>query len=224
MSQPKEMPPPPWQPARRTVRDRHPLTPDDIVDAALGILVNDGAAALNMRALANALGTGPSTIYWHVANKDQLFDLVLDHVIGEFPRPEPDPERWQAQLKDIARGIRAGFLRYRDLAVVAAGRFPIGPNALVFLEGLVAVARAGGLDDRAAAHLTFVLPAYAQSSAGEQHGSAEPTPEQVRVYIESLPADSFPNLIATAPEIAAGDIEDRFEFGLDLLIAGLTAS
>lgn len=121
-------------------------------------------------------------------------------------------------------GIRRPFMQYRDLSVIAAGRFPIGSNALRFLESLTAVAHAGGLDDQAAAHLTFVLPTYAQSAATEEHDNDKqhgPSPDDVRGYIESLPPDQFFNLIRIAPRIAEGDLEDRFNFGLDLLIAGL---
>lgn len=219
-----EIPVAPWAAAGSSKRGRPPITRDDIIDAALAILDADGVVGLNMRTLAARLDTGPSTLYWHVTNKDQLFDLIFDRIIGEFPRPEPDPQRWTDQLREIAHGIRRPFMQYRDLSVIAAGRFPIGPNALRFLESLTAVAHAGGLSDRAAAHLTFVLPTYAQSAATEEHDNDEqdgPSPDDVRSYIESLPSHQFENLIRIAPYIAEGDLEDRFDFGLDLLIAGL---
>lgn len=226
MGNPEDAPIPtaPWVDNGPAKRARPPITADDIVDTALEILGAEGASGLNMRSLAARLDTGPSTLYWHVSNKDQLFDLIFDRIIGEFPRPAPDPTRWSDQLREVAHGIRQPFLRYRDLSVIAAGRFPIGPNALRFLESLTAIARSGGLDDQAAAHLTFVLPTYAQSAATEEADNADqhgPSPNDVRTYIESLPATQFANLIAIAPHIAAGDLEDRFDFGLNLIIAGL---
>ena len=42
--------------------------------------------------------------------KDGLLDLVLDEVIGEGKVPDPDPEHWQDQLKQVARDQRAGGL------------------------------------------------------------------------------------------------------------------
>lgn len=218
------VPSPPWAPSRPPRPQRAPITRGEIIDAALSLLDDEGASGLSMRSLAARLGTGPSTLYWHVDNKEQLFEMIFDRVIGQFPRPAADPERWHDQLREIARGIRIAFLRHRDLSVIAAGRFPVGPNALKFLDSLIAVSRAGGLDDEAAAHLTFVLPAYAQAAASEEtaHGNtARPTPTDMRDYIQSLPAGSFPNLVAVARHFADGNLNDRFEYGLNLLVMGL---
>ena len=76
----------PWWPAERTPEPqdgREPLTRARIVDAALRIIDRDGLDALSMRRLGDELGAGTTSVYWHVANKDQLLDLVLDHVLGE---------------------------------------------------------------------------------------------------------------------------------------------
>jgi hypothetical protein len=40
-------------------------------------------------------------------------------------------------------------------------------------------------------------------------------------WMKSLPADRFPNTRALAGLLAAGSIEDRFEWGLDVLVRGL---
>ena len=41
--------------------------------------------------------------------------------------------------------------------------------------------------------------------------------------LASLPADAFPNVRAVSGAMFAGDDDDRFEFGLDLLVRGLAA-
>jgi AcrR family transcriptional regulator len=53
-----------------------------IVDAAIRILDVDGLDGFTMRRVADALGTGPASLYWHVGSKDGLLDLVFDEVIG----------------------------------------------------------------------------------------------------------------------------------------------
>lgn len=67
-----------------------------------------------VRRLAEELNTGAASLYWHVGSKDGLLDLVLDHVIGEQQVPEPDPQRWRDQIKDVARDQRALVLRHRS--------------------------------------------------------------------------------------------------------------
>jgi tetracycline repressor-like protein len=45
----------------------------------------------------------------------------------------------------------------------------------------------------------------------------------MRDHLTGLPADRFPNLVALASVMFTGDADDRFEFGLDLLVLGLAA-
>jgi hypothetical protein len=45
----------------------------------------------------------------------------------------------------------------------------------------------------------------------------------MRAYFESLPAARFPNVVAFAAALTAGSGEERFEFGLEVLVGGLAA-
>ena len=46
---------------------------------------------------------------------------------------------------------------------------------------------------------------------------------KMREYFASLPRDRFPNLAALAGPLTAGAGDERFEFGLDVLVRGLAA-
>src|SRR5215210_7818198 len=120
------LPPPPWQrvPERPKGRRRDPLTREGIVAAALKVLDEHGLAGFSMRRVAEELDTGAASLYWHVGSKDGLLDLVLEEVIGEQVGdiPEPDPNRWQEQLKDVARAMRQTILRHRDIVEISIGR------------------------------------------------------------------------------------------------------
>lgn len=226
----RDVPPPPWAPAaRQVVPRRPPITRAAIVDAALGVLDGEGLDALSMRRVAAEMGTGAAALYRHVANKDELLDLLLDRVIGEIePPPPPDPERWAEQLKEVGRNVRAGMLRHRDVVRVSMGRFPAGPNGLRFAEGLIGILRAGGLPDRLAAtasHLsTVIVNAFALEDTAPL-GGVDATPDEVGAmvgsYLSSLPADRFPNLVALASEMTADDLDTRFELLLDIFVDGL---
>lgn len=229
----EHVPPPPWAaPARARTGRREPLDREAIVDAALRVLDRDGIDGVSMRRIAEELGTGPATLYWHVRNKDELFDLVLERVIGEIDPPEPDPSRWQEQLREMAHTMRAVMTSHRDLARVSLGRWPLGPNALRWLEWILTVTRGAGIPDRDAARVGFLFPLYVigfvldQDAAGPLPLAQGVTLEQmlgnVRDYFRSLDAH-FPNIAAVADEIVGGDTDERFEYGLDVLIAGLEA-
>src|SRR5262249_36637134 len=137
--------PPPWQrlPERQTRRRREPISRGASVAAAAGLPHRAGPAPLSMRRLADELGTGAASLYWHVGSKDGLLDLVLDHLIGKEQVPDADPSRWQEQLKDVARAQRRVSLRHPYLVRISIGRIPMGPNALRFSERMLAILPAG---------------------------------------------------------------------------------
>ena len=126
-------------------RRREPISREAIVTAAIQLLDANGLAALSMRRLAEELGTGAASLYWHVSNKDGLLDLVMDEVIGEGKIPDPDPEHWREQIKQIARDQRAASLRHPWLVRISIGRIPMGPNALRYTERILAILRAAGV-------------------------------------------------------------------------------
>jgi AcrR family transcriptional regulator len=208
------------------------LSRDAIAAAALAIVDRDGLDALTMRGVAQYMGTGAASLYAHVASKEDLLELVVDRVIGEIELPgEPDSEQWQERIKEWAHAVRAVFLRHRDLARASFARVPLGENALAGSERLIAVMRAGGLSDQVIAYACDLLPLYVMAICYEEslYGS-ETSPEDIakyvadmRDYFESLPRDRFPNMVSLAGPLTAGAGDERFEFGLDVLVRGLAA-
>jgi AcrR family transcriptional regulator len=218
--------------ARRTPRQRA-LSREAIVEAALAIVDTEGLDALTMRSVAAALGTGAASLYAYVGSKEELIELVVDRVIGEVRfADQPDPSRWMTQLKEMAREMRRVFASHGDLARATFGRIPLGENALNGAEGMLALMRAGGLPDRVAARVLDLLSLYVMGVAYEDSLTAmnTTTPDdltsfvsEMRTYFASLPSERFPNTVALADELTAGDREERFEFGLEVLIRGLIA-
>jgi AcrR family transcriptional regulator len=218
--------------ARRAPRQRT-LTKQAIVDAALAIVDEEGLDALTMRSVASALGTGPASLYAHVASKDELIEAVVEQVIGELPLEEaPDPDRWMEQILQMARDMRAMWAGHQDLARASFARIPLGENALAGSEWMIAVMRVGGLSDRAIALGVDLLALYIGAIAYEDslESFGELAPEQVaefiaelRGYFQALPADRFPGVVALAGALTEADGDERFEFGLEVLILGLIA-
>jgi AcrR family transcriptional regulator len=209
---------------------REPLTRERIVDAAMAIVDAEGLDGLSMRRVADRLGTGPASLYAHVSGKEDLLQLLIDRVAADVPLPDPDPEHWQEQLKAIVRGMHHALLAHRDLARAAIANIPLGEAALTGSDRMIAVLRAGGLPDRVVAYAVDLLPLYAVATAYEQGlrlqkmttEEGERYIREVGEYFAALPADRFPNIVALAGELV-DDTQDRFEFGLDVLVAGLAA-
>jgi AcrR family transcriptional regulator len=215
--------PPWWRPSKATGRRRQPLSRQAIVEAAVRILDREGADALTVRRLGEELGTGSATLYWHIGSKDELGELVYDYVMGEIDLPEPDAARWEEQIKDLARQVYRIMLQHKDLARLSLGRVPVGPNMLHIIEWSLELMRGAGVPDQAAAYFGDILGRYLDASVLEATAQGPPPIEQVGAYFASLPADQFPNIKAMSGAMFAGDNDDRFEFGLDLLIRGIAA-
>jgi AcrR family transcriptional regulator len=239
MASTPDIPSPPWQraPDRPSRRRRDPISRDAIVAAAIALLDREGLGALSMRRLAEELGTGAASLYWHVGSKDGLLDLVLDEIIAEAKVPDPDPGRWQEQLKEVAREQRRSALRHPYVVRVSIGRIPMGPNALRYSERILAILRAGGLPPHLAVQgyllLIATINGFTIDETGVEDapgdGTAQPgDPEQnqqmadmARDYIASLPASMFPTMTTLAGEFAFADPDERFELLLDIFVDGL---
>jgi AcrR family transcriptional regulator len=226
-----DIPPPPWQrlpdhPARKR---RDPMSRDAIVKAAVALLDREGLDALSMRRLGDELGAGAASLYWHVGSKDGLLDLVLDEIIGEQEVPEPEPARWQEQLKEVAREQRRTSLRHPYVVRVSIGRIPMGPKALRYSERVLAILCAGGLPPRLAVQGYLLLIATVNGFTMDETGVGDAsTPvtdpdaaSMARDYIASLPANLFPTLTGLADEFAFADPDERFDLLIDIFVDGL---
>ena len=184
-----------------------------------------------MRRIAQDFGTGPASLYAHVSGKPELLGLLIDRVAGEIAVPEPDPERWQEQVKEYARTMRAALAAHRDLAGATFATVPTGPNALRAMDGLLGVLRAGGLPDKAAAFAADLVSAIVtvdvyEGSLLEQRMERDPERfAALGAFLRSLPADRFPSIAALAPAMTGEEEgpDERFEFALDVLVGGIAA-
>jgi AcrR family transcriptional regulator len=229
----ERLPEPPARPGARKPdpRKRRTLNREAIVDVALEIVDEDGLEGLSMRRVAERLETGPASLYAHVANKDELTELVYDRVVGEVQVPEPDKRRWEEQLADALRQLYEVLVTHRDIAFVSMARIPLGPNTLRVAEGMLAILRAGGVSDRVAgmtldfASLAVNSLAYEQSLYPRDATEEEIHEyyEQVSKYFASLPADRFPHLSSMAGSMTDPEPDERLDFSFDVLVQGVAA-
>lgn len=225
-------PEPPWWTPRKAMVRRRSLSREAIVLAAFDVLQAEGMDAVSMRRVASELGTGPASLYAHVANKDELLDLLYDEVVAGVPLVDPDPLLWREQVTQLWIDVRQALVRGRDIARITLGRVPMGPHALRVSEQVMTLLRMGGVPDQAVAWAVDVIGMYVSAAAVEDAVTAElgrrgRDPQdyyaQVHRYLAALPADRFPTMVALKAELGTGDGEERFRFGLELLINGLVA-
>ncbi|MFC4942451.1 TetR/AcrR family transcriptional regulator [Pseudonocardia sp. GCM10023141] len=224
-------PEPPWWTPRKAVV-RRSLSREVIVAAALKVLRAEGIDAVSMRRIATELGTGAASLYAHVAHKEELLELVFDEVVSEVPLPDPDPRHWQEQVTQLWSDSCAALARNGEIARVAIGRIPVGPHALRLSEATMSLLRMGGVPDQAVAWAVDVIGLYVSANAVERSLAADRERAgadddayyaDVGSYFAALPADRFPVTLALGAALMQGSAEERFRFGLDLLVRGLAA-
>lgn len=134
-------------PTRSRRRGRPPvLAREQLIAASLALLAAQGEKGFSMRRLAEELGVAPMTLYNHVQDKDELLNLLLDHMLeGWSPPPVREEEHWQLQVTAMLLSLRWHLLTHpvvlkimlqRDRLVVLLFR-PLKPLAdMLFHSGL----------------------------------------------------------------------------------------
>ena len=104
---------------------------------------------------------------------------------------------------------------------------PTAPNASRAADRMLGLLRAGGVDDRSAAWFLDVVSLYLNAASfetsiyveqGREHDEVD---EQIREGFEQLDLDELPNIRSMMPLLLSGDGDERFAFGLQLMIDGL---
>ncbi|HEX6354283.1 TetR/AcrR family transcriptional regulator [Actinophytocola sp.] len=220
-------------PRTKPATQRRVLSQDLIVDTALELLGKGSLDTVSMRQVAQTLGTGPASLYAHVGSKEELHELMLDRLLGRLPRPKPDPDTWTEQILEMARAQLKMLTAYPGIARVGLETVvPAGPNALAYGEAVLAVLRAGGVPDREAVFafdtLSLWCSAFAYELAAVKTGETDEQTiatrsREIAAYMAARPTQ-FPNLLGVGRILAEATPEERFEFGMDLFLAGLVGA
>ena len=90
------------------------FTLEDILDAGLALIEEEGLGALTMNAVAARLGTGRATLYNYVESREELIDLMLGRALSE-ERPLAvalEDKHWAEALEDhMVTAFRNGVKR-----------------------------------------------------------------------------------------------------------------
>lgn len=132
------------------------LTLDQIVDAALELLEEQGLSGLSARAVAGRVGCEAMSLYHHVGNMDGLLDAVVDRLLGSLPHRGTG-------LAAVATGAHA-YLALADRYPVAfqlvATRRWHTPRAIAMVGAMIGDLQAAGLAPEASMRQARILGAY----------------------------------------------------------------
>lgn len=167
---------------------------EQIVDAAVAAIAEDGLAKLSMRRLGARLGVDPMAIYHHIDDKQELLALVLARVLAEIPAVDRS-QPWAAQVREWAVSYWEIASLHREVIGAALADPVIASGALRAIEPLTG----------------------ALSESGLGHASIEPAAYLIVDFVHGSALSGF------APE-RSDDLRTWFEQGLDIVIAGVEAT
>ena len=217
--------------ARRTGRPRageEALTRERVVSTALSVVDEEGLEAMSMRRLAKELGVDPMAIYHHLPNKRALLSGMIQKAFSEMRVPEgAESWEWQERVRAWARAFR-DVARTHPKLVPQLASYPeaAAEATLESTEELYAAFEAAGMSPREIVAAVGVVVDYLIGFALAEASGAMGEPDEQREMIAMLdarPQEELPAMRRTFETLADEDLGTDFEFGLDVVLAGLEA-
>ncbi|MEU9476138.1 TetR/AcrR family transcriptional regulator [Streptomyces sp. NPDC048191] len=210
---------------RRPTRGGTVLSEEIIVQTALRVLREHGSTGLTARRLGMALGADPSTLYRYFAGMDELARAIGDELMGRALDGWAATGDWRTDLRALGQAIYASYLAHPQAAVLTASRVTGRPREIAVDEAILGILRDTGLPDPVAVRIyhTFIdqslafaaLDAGALALADDARAGDE---ERWCTTYAQLPAQSHPNIAATAQLLARRMPHSAYPAALEMLL------
>ncbi len=213
-----------------TPQKRVPLSRERVLRAAVAIADATGIGSLTMRSLAHELGVKPMALYYHVANKEEILDGIVDLVFSEIEAPSADGD-WRSEIIRRAESARRVLRRHPWAIGLMESRKTPGPETLRHHDATIGTLRAAGFSVEMTAHAYALLDSYIYGFALQEISLPFEGPETVvevaEPMLQQFPADAYPHFAEMATEyiLKPGyDFGNEFAFGLGVILDALTRS
>jgi TetR/AcrR family transcriptional regulator, tetracycline repressor protein len=197
--------------------------------AGLELLNKTGLDGLTLRRLAAEMGVQAPAIYWHFRNKQELLDHMATAVLLEAAAETgiAPGKRWDRAVMAISRGFRRVLLRYRDGAKMVSGTRVMDNALYSSMEASLRVLAAAGFTQSQSVVALATLYSYVIGFVIEEQAVC-PAPGVRDEYYDPavrdrrLEGQALP-LAKRAGRQLFSNFDRRFEAGMKLIVAGMTA-
>lgn len=209
------------------------LTRERVVGAAIALADRQGIESLTMRTLAEDVGAGAMSLYYHVPNKDALLDAMVDAVFSEIEQPSAEVD-WKSAMRRRALSTREALHRHSwAVGLMEATKAP-GPNDLRLHDAVLGCLRQAGFSVELAVQAYSLQDAYIYGFALQERSLPSGTREdfartarkrvqETETRIEDV-ASAYPHLAEVVGGYIATQgfsLDEAFLFGLDVILDGL---
>jgi AcrR family transcriptional regulator len=214
------------EPATET---RAPLSREHVLETAVALADRHGIEWLSMRKLAEELRVAAMSLYYHVRNKGELIDGMIEIVFGEIEPPSPDLD-WKTAMRGRAVSTREALNRHRWAVGQMEGRGTHGPANLRLHNAVLGCLRGAGFSLEMTVHAYSVQDSYIYGFALQETDMTPETADDFAAVAEQQ-MDTYKDVLADYPhlvEVVGGhvakagyDYATEFLFGLDLILDAL---
>jgi AcrR family transcriptional regulator len=208
---------------------REPLSRERIIRTAVRIMDAEGLEAVSMRRIGRELGVEAMSLYNHVQDKEDILDSICEAVLSEFRIPDADG--WTEGARLAAREYRRLLLAHPTVITLMTERkrpFTTAESLRAW-EFALEVFRTAGLSEEDSVKAFHVFGGFILGFVTMELGLMVGGPddeEHARAHQEMarmLASADLPRMSEAMPHFMNCDLEEQFEFGLDLLIEGIRA-
>ena len=214
------------------------LSRDHVVRTAIAIADAEGLAALSMRRIATEMGVSTMALYRYVGGKDTLLLQMVDTAVGDFPFPATRPTTWRAGIEQAARLQWSAYRQHLWLpSAISLGRPQVLRNLLPHTDAVLRAVAEFGVDASTAMYAAITVFGYVRGVALnlEPEAQAEQDTgmtadewaarqaEQLSALVQTEDLPGFRALAVPNGFDFDFDLDQLFEFGLELMLDGLAA-
>ena len=188
-----------------------------------------GLEELSMRKLGQELGVEAMSLYYHVSNKDEILDGMVDHVIAQIEM-QPGGDDWKTGMRRQIMAAREVMSRHQWAIEVLETRNTMSPVIMRYFDTVGGLFRQGGFSVDLMHHAMHALGSRVLGFTRELFDdSADDEPLMDEAAVKHL-QEGFPNIAAIVEEIqhqeetivgSGCDDDIEYRFALDILLDGL---
>jgi AcrR family transcriptional regulator len=181
---------------------------ETLVAAAIGLLNREGIQNLTMRSLAGELGIKAASLYWHIKDKQQLYEHIAEH-ISKGIQPACGLGDPKAYLMEGARLYRQKMLEVRDSPEVFMLAPPVTPYRVELIKNMLISLLHLGIQAKYCMIAGHMFNNYILCFVADE--------PQLQAGLQTE-SDPFAPILGSAHEQLKPD--DQFTLGLNALFAG----
>ena len=210
-----------------TPEPRPPLSRERVLRAAIDLADAEGIGSLTMRRLAQELGVEAMTLYYYVANKQDILAGMVDVVTSEIELPDAAGD-WKAAIRRTAISEHELLIRHPWAASLILSVKQASAPRIRYMNWILGTLREAGFSADQTDHAYHALESHIMGFTLWEVGMDLGTREDLRTlaasFLEEFPAAEYPYLtehIHQHLKERRPDDEGSYAFGLDLILDGL---